>query len=140
MLGQFLTSRSLQSELFLKDRLSQWLKCLRHQIPYRFGIARLGIFAALAVAQDAIPEGIGFELFLPFYFIHLERVVPILSQETYAIGRGSFNLGCALSRLRFVLELLSVIKLRATPAERRKGYVKETCNDQGSNGLPSNEA
>jgi len=40
-------------------------------------IARLGIFAALAIAQDAILEGVRFELFLPIYFIHLERVVPI---------------------------------------------------------------
>jgi hypothetical protein len=56
---------------------AQWFKGLRHQIPYGFGIARLEIFAALAVAQDAILEGIGFELFLPIYFIHLERVVPI---------------------------------------------------------------
>jgi hypothetical protein len=46
-------------------------------IPYRFGIAPLGIFAALAIAQDAILEGISFELFLPIYFIHVERVVPI---------------------------------------------------------------
>ena len=78
MLGQFLTSRSLQSELYLKDRLRQWLKCLRHQIPYRFGIARLGIFAAFAEAQDATLERIGFDLFLAIYVIHLERIVRIL--------------------------------------------------------------
>ena len=47
----------------------------RHQIPHRFGVGRLRVFAALAVAQDAILKSIGFEPGLSIHFSHLKATV-----------------------------------------------------------------
>src|SRR5438093_6953278 len=77
---------TLHGQLFGKNRFRQRFQSSCHQIPYRFGVGRLGIFTAMAIAQAADPDGIRFELLLPVYIIHLQRVDPVLSQISYPIG------------------------------------------------------
>src|SRR5438034_6549529 len=77
---------TLQGQLFGKNRFRQRFQSSCHQIPYRFGVGRLGIFTAMAIAQDAVPDGIRFELLLPVYIIHLQRVDPVLAQISYPTG------------------------------------------------------
>src|SRR5438093_6261012 len=77
---------TLHGQLFGKNRFRQRFQSSCHQIPYRFGVGRLGIFTAMAIAQAADPDGIRFELLLPVYIIHLQRVDPVLSQISYPTG------------------------------------------------------
>src|SRR5437667_124209 len=100
---------TLQGQLFGKNRFRQRFQSSCHQIPYRFGVGRLGIFTAMAIAQDAVPDGIRFELLLPVYIIHLQRVDPVLAQISYPTGIESLIISGVVKMERIHLGINALI-------------------------------
>src|SRR5881296_1088443 len=121
---------TLQGQLFGKNRFRQRFQSSCHQIPYRFGVGRLGIFTAMAIAQDAVPDGIRFELLLPVYIIHLQRVDPVLSQISYPIGIESLIISGVVKMERIHLGMNALISGPMLSS-------RDQCSHLGTNALIS---
>ena len=63
---------TLQGLLFGKNRVGHRFQSICHELLYGFGVTRLRICAVLAVAQDAVSDGLCFELLLSLYIIHFQ--------------------------------------------------------------------
>src|SRR5207245_732801 len=59
--------------LFSKDGVGQRFQSVSDQIPYRLRVGRILVFTALRISNDAVVNGVDFELDLSICILHRQR-------------------------------------------------------------------
>src|SRR5207249_8679701 len=71
--GEVLALGSLGGMVFSKDGVGQRFQRVSDQIPYRLRVGRILVFTALRISNDAVVNGVDFELDLSICILHGQR-------------------------------------------------------------------